>query len=188
MLRDTKCYTKQILAIFVSSCCAVSALNAQELCHPTEDTRRSPHELVQSTDAIYLARVIKINPPGEEHNVPYEYIFEVIESLKASGQRILEFNVNGGYPYDDVPQHYLSIDERHNIINYDDVEMFGSNGLYISEGDQCKIYPSFKLGYQYLVFYNSNSRIGYEPINSPLTDNWYKMVKDVLSNPSVSVE
>jgi len=148
-----------------------------------------PDELIERTDNILLGKVVKAEKSGEYYyyktGEKVIYTFEVLTELK--GNMLLndnKFTMTGLEDGDDLRNYNHHKDEEF----WDDW-----GGRMFHEPNDCKIYPTFVVGENYLIFYNKPWHAkSFELIKNPppvdevpdpiTTDKWLIYVLENLTN------
>lgn len=131
-------------------------------------------ELVSRTDNVVLARVTSAQETAPRGRIIYT--LEVVETLKGNSNTHLQ--LVGARQW---KGHHDSYSDHHDQVFWNNDGHYGRS----SNGPNCEIYPSFSVGWSYLVFldkpYHSRS---FELIRNAKTDRWYKYVADeIYKNP-----
>lgn len=169
------------IAVASSLLCSCALAQGWQPCPSKDSYHLSLTELVSEASFIGLFEVLEATRDEKsayDDIASYTYKLTAVSILKNSGPRIVFATIVGSPPIKDIPQYYLAMNERHGLFDLNDPGELGSTAVYrLSNSSKCAAAPTFKIGYQYLVFGGVDSKAAFEPIHSTKTDPWYLAVR-----------
>lgn len=131
-------------------------------------------QLIKASHGAYLVTVSGFAPStGRDFG---NYQMSVISTIYGDEKQILD--VRGFKPPLIPEQYYYDTTEHHSAFSHENLnENFGRGIIFEKLDGKCHTLPDFILGYTYLIFLNVDHELAFEPINSPVQDQWYLHVK-----------
>lgn len=169
---------------FVICADPAQALRAQNPCKTgyVEWEDRPLSEIVRASDLIYMGTPVEFVKDDSQSGFDGYYLVAHANGIDLKGRVHGMKKVYGAAPYAYPPQDYFRVDELHSSFD-ENTTFWGRGGIGIRlryEGSHCPLLPRFVIGYDYLMMFGTESRMSFEPIHSITTDNWYRLVENMV--------
>lgn len=153
----------RLVLLLCFACPSVWACTYNAMAYPNSLTK-----FVESAEGIYLATLSKSQKVGDNNS----YSFHVDEVLKGEPKHQLLIEVNNALPG------ALKLDIRHDVLRFWLDKQYGA----VNVDSDCKIRPSFNLGYQYILVLSENATVKSYEFVASVDNKWLKFVRNQLNN------